>query len=253
MLPIDRTLWFLTAALSAITLARILFLGIWRKQPLSSFALMLFISALCDVLLSRLSNETHAYTVAWEAVLPIRLTSHAWAAFATYEAVASLYQRIGRFAVWLFAASLCIAALVCCGTIPWELRQIGGIESFVRSMFLLYRWVDGLAAGGLTLTCGFLAFFPRPMKLMSSNLIRHTILLTLYFGAAAGLFLVENLAPLGGMVWLERLHFIFVGLLVSLSKRGQASEPWPELAPEVKDLISSQNEFARALGHQARK
>jgi hypothetical protein len=258
MSPVDRALWFLTAALSAVALGRIFYLGLWRKQPLSSFAFMVLISALCDVAFFGLSNESHAYAVAWEAVLPVRLTSHGWAAFSAYRAVADLYQNLGRFAVWLFAAALSIATLVCCGTLPWELRQIGGNESFIRSMFLLYRWVDGLAAGALILTCGFLAAFPRPMRLMSSNLIRHTVLLTLYFSAAAILFLAENLTRLGTAVWLERSHFILIALLysawiVGLSKRGEASETWPELAPEVQNLISERNEFVRALGHHARK
>jgi hypothetical protein len=125
-------------------------------------------------------------------------------------------------------------------------------------MFPLYRWVDGLAAGALILTCGFLAAFPRPMRLMSSNLIRHTVLLTLYFSAAAILFLAENLTRLGTAVWLERSHFILIALLysawiVGLSKQGEASETWPDLAPEVQNLINERNEFVRALGHQARK
>jgi hypothetical protein len=258
MSPVDRALWFLTAVLSAIALARLFFLGIWRNQPLTSFAFMLLISVLCDLAFFGLSNESHAYAVAWEAVLPIRLASQAWAAFSTYQAVASLYQRMGRFAVWLFAGALSLAVLICCGTLPWEIRRIGGNESFIRAMFLLYRWVDGIAAGGLILTCGFLAGLPRPMKLLSSNLIRHTLLLALYFATVAALFLVENLGHLGGAIWLERLHFMFVGLLyagwaVGLSKRGEASEPWPEIGPEVRDFISELNNFARALGYHARK
>lgn len=258
MSPVDRVLWFLTGALSAIVFVRILSLGIWRKQPLTSFAFMLLISLLCDVAFFGLSNESHAYTVAWEAVSPLRLTSHAWAAFSAYVAVANLYQKIGRFAVRLFATALSIAVLFCCGTFPLELRHIGGNESFVRSMFLLYRWVDGLAAGGLILACGFLAAFPRPMKRMSSNLIRHTLLLALYFASAAVLFLTENLAHLGAAVWPERGHFLFVGLLyagwtISLSKQGEESEPWPDLPPEVQNFIRDRNDFARVLGHHARK
>jgi hypothetical protein len=57
---------------------------------------MLLISALCDVAFFRLSNESHAYAVAGEAVLPTRLTSHAWAAFSAYRAVANLYQKLVR-------------------------------------------------------------------------------------------------------------------------------------------------------------
>jgi hypothetical protein len=96
------------------------------------------------------------------------------------------------------------------------------------------------------------------MKRMSSNLIRHTLLLALYFASAAVLFLIENLAHLGAAVWPERGHFLFVGLLyagwtVSMSTRGEESEPWPDLPAEVQDFIRDRNDFGRALGHHVRK
>jgi hypothetical protein len=259
MLPLDRALWFLTAAFSAIALARILVLRAARKQPLLSFSGMLGISLLCDIVLCSMSNETEAYTRAWAIALPARLLSHAWAAFATYRAVASLYPKIGPFAVQLFASALLVAALMCLGPLPWELHGMGSAEELlIRAMFLLYRWVDGLAAGALLLACGFLSWFPRPMQQMPSNLIRHTAMLTAYFGSTCLLFIVENLSPLGAAAWLERAHFVFVALLyagwtLALSPQGEQSVPWESLNLDEQRLLDDRREFATALVRYAAK
>jgi hypothetical protein len=259
MSPIDRALWFLTAAFSVIALSRIVTLNVWRTQPLGAFAFMLFASISRDLLLWRVPYNTRAYAVAWEAFLPLLLVSHAWCAFAAYRAVVSLYPKIGRFAVWLFSAALIVAALACLGTLPFELQRIGqSNESFIRSMFLAHRWVDGLSAGGLILACGFLACFPRPMKRMPANLIRHAVLLACYFSAYTLVAFVENLMPMGGAAWLERTQFAFIALLyagwtLGLSKQGEHSIAWETLTPDVQDFIRERHEFAVALARHAAK
>lgn len=252
--PLDQALWFITAAFSAITLGKLISAGLWRTPSLSAFAALLLVSILRDITLSRITYDSHTYAVAWEAFLPALLLSHAWAAFAAYRAVVNLYPHIGRFAVWLFAGALLVAALLCLGTLPWELRRIDGDanELLIRSMFLLYRWVDGLAAGGLILACGFLRLFPRPLKRMPANLALHTVLLAAYFGAGCLLFFAENLSTLGAVPWLERAHFGFVALLyarwtLKLSAEGEEQEPWPGLLPVVSAHIEKRADFAMEL------
>jgi hypothetical protein len=258
MTGLDAALWFWTASFSAIALAKIISLGLWRKPPLNAFAVTLLVGVLRDIALSRIPYESHAYTVAWEASLPLTLGSHALAAVAAYAAIADLYPKIGHFAVWLFVSCLALAALCCCGTLPWELNRIGGNQAFVRSLFLLWRWVDGLAAGGLVLASAFLFRFPRPLKRMPSNLLWHTALLAGYFSAYSFAALAENLMPMGAAAWIERAQFAMVALLyaawtLALSRQGEESAAWEPLAPDEAAAIRRRYEIAVALVRHATK
>ena len=252
----DKALWVWTALFSASALFRLLSLGLWRKEQFRALAIMLATSLARDIALYKIPYTSHAYAVAWEATLPLLLTTHAYAAVSGYRAIAQLYPKIGRFAVRLFVACLVIAALACCGTLPWEITRVGGNQAFIRAMFLLYRGIDGLAAGALILACGFFRHFPKPMKQMPSNLMRHTGLLASYFATSCMLFLVENLAPLGATVVLERLHFALVGIIYAtwtfgLSVKGEESEPWEMLPAGVADFMKRRTDTANALSRYA--
>lgn len=178
--------------------------------------------------------DTHAYTVAWEWSLPVLLAAQIWAGFDALKAVTRLYPKIGKFAVKLFLVCLAITATVCCFGLPLELHRLTGQEAALRTLFLLQRWVDSSIAGTLVLVAGFFVRFPAPLKQPPRNLVLHIAFLSAYFCSYALLFFAENLAPLGAIASIERSQFIVVVLLyaawaICLSKRGQTSEPWPQL------------------------
>lgn len=177
---------------------------------------------------------THAYAVAWAWTLPALLLAQVWAGLDTLKAVARLYPKIGRFAVRLFLACLAITVAVCCLGLPFELHRLRGEEAALRALFFLHRSVDSWIAGTLVLVAVFFARFPAPLKQPPRNLVIHTMLLSLYFAGYGAMFFAENLAPLGSIVFVERLQFFLVAVLYSvwamcLSKNGEISEPWPEI------------------------
>jgi hypothetical protein len=195
---------------------------------------MLGVVLVRDGVVSIPSYNTHAYAMAWAWTLPALLAAQVWAGLHTLKAVARLYPKIGRFAVRLFLACLAITVGVCCLGLPFELHRLRGEEAALRALFLLHRCVDSWIAGTLVLVAVFFARFPAPLKQPPRNLVVHTILLSLYFGGYAALFFVENLASLGSVVIAERLESILIIGLYSawamcLSKKGETSEPWPEI------------------------
>jgi hypothetical protein len=195
---------------------------------------MLGVVLVRDGVVSIPTYNTHAYAMAWAWTLPALLAAQVWAGLDTLKAVARLYPKIGRFAVRLFFVCLAITVGVCCLGLPFEIHRLKGEEAALRALFLLHRSVDSWIAGTLVLVAVFFARFPAPLKQPPRNLVLHTILLSLYFGGYAALFFVENLASLGSVVVAERLEFILIIGLYSawamcLSKKGETSEPWPEI------------------------
>ena len=187
-----------------------------------------------DAVMSLPPYNTHAYTVAWGWSLPVLLAAQIWAGLDTLKAVARLYPKIGRFAVRLFLVCLAITIAVCCLGLPLELHRLKGEEGLLRMLFLLQRSVDSWIAGTLVLVALFFARFPAPLKQPPRNLVLHTVLLSAYFGSYALLFFAENMAPLGAIASIERFQFSLVTILyavwaISLSSRGETTQPWPEL------------------------
>lgn len=229
----DQVLWLTSAVLAAAVIARIFQQGLFLS-PLKTFAAMLGVVLVRDGILSIPNYNTHAYTAVWEWTLPAVLVAQVWAGLDTLKAVARLYPKIGNFAVRLFLVCLAITVAVCCLGLPFELHRLQGAESLLRTLFLLQRSVDSWIAGTLILVAIFFARFPAPLKQPPRNLVLHTTLLSLYFGGYAVLFFAENLAPLGAITFLEHLQFIVIVLLYAvwatcLSKRGEATEPWPQI------------------------
>jgi hypothetical protein len=195
---------------------------------------MLGVVLVRDGVVSIPSYNTHAYAVTWAWTLPALLAAQLWVGLDALRAVARLYPKIGGFAVRLFLVCLAITVVVCCLGLPFELHRLKGEEAALRALFLLHRSVDSWIAGTLVLVAVFFARFPAPLKQPPRNLVVHTMLLSLYFGGYAALFFIENLASLGSVVIAERLEFILIiGLYsawaVCLSKKGETSEPWPEI------------------------
>ena len=239
-----------------MALARLARLRLIGKTPYLGFAFLLAAALLRDSLLAVIPYDSHAYTVAWEATLPFLLAAHCFASSSAYRSVAGLYPKIGRFAVWLFTASLAIAAVCCFATLPWEAARIGGNEALLRSLFLLHRWIDGLAAGGLVFACLLLSRFPAPLRRMPANLTRHIQLLACYFAIYSAVCLVENLAPIGAAVWMERATFCIVAILYGgwtfgLSAAGERVDRWPEMPPEVLAHLNARSDFAGELARHA--
>ncbi|MBV9407119.1 MAG: hypothetical protein JO211_17355 [Acidobacteriaceae bacterium] len=212
--------------------------------PLPSFACMLGIVLLRDLIVSVPSYDSHAYAVAWEATLPALLIAQIWAGLDTLRAVACVYPKFGKFALKLFLTCLAITIGACCLSLPFELRRLISGETLLRSWFLLQRSVDGWISGTLILVAIFLARFPAPAKQPPRNLVLHTLLLSLYFSGYSVLFMAENLAPLGGVVLMERAAFVLIVALyaawaVCLSKEGERHEPWPQIDVIVLKSVGS--------------
>lgn len=195
---------------------------------------MLGVVVVRDVLLSIPHFKTHAYAATWEWSLPALLVAQMWAGLDTLRAVARLYPEIGKLAVRIFLSCLATTITICCLSLPFELHHLAGEETLLRSLFLLHRCVDGWIAGTLILVAAFFARFPAPVKQPPRNLVIHTVLLSVYFSGYAVLFIAENLAPLGAVASVERIQLLLVVVLytiwaICLSKKGERSEPWPQI------------------------
>jgi hypothetical protein len=235
---------YLSIGLPVILLFRLVQLGLWSINPYSGLCAYLVIGILRDLILLRPNYQTHAYTVLWESTLPMLLFGQVIAGLATYQAIAELYPKIGRFAVRLFAACLLVACLGCLAFLPLEMRRIGAEEAQLRVLFLIQRWVASILVGGLLLAVVFLSRYPAPLKRMPRNISVHTACIAAYFAAYAILYELENLQ-------LATLCGIYVVWIVGLSQKGEVREPWPELDPAVKMLLDRRYHRAKQLLRQA--
>ena len=218
-------------------LTRLVWSRLWHRE-LAPFGAMLLVGLCRDLGLLLPAYTTHAYTVAWEATLPMLLAAQAVAAIGLYRAIAKLYPRIGRFAVYLFAGALGLTACACVGLLPAELGHMTTREAVLRTAFLLQRWIASELAGGLLLAVLFLSRFPCPVRRLPRNLVWHASLLTTYFTLTAALMLFENLAPLGAQAVLEQCEFaavigLYVAWTFALSPGGERSELWQPVEPGV--------------------
>jgi hypothetical protein len=230
---LDGILWVVSSVLAGLVIWRIIQQHLFAS-PFRALGVMLGVVLVRDGVVSIPSYNTHAYAVAWAWTLPVLLIAQVWAGLDTLRAVARLYPKIGRFAVRLFLTCLAITVVVCGLGLPLELHRLRGEEAALRALFLLHRSVDSWIAGTLVLVAVFFARFPAPLKQPPRNLVVHTILLSLYFSGYATLFFIENLASLGSVVLAERLEYVLIVSLYSawtmcLSKKGETSEPWPEI------------------------
>lgn len=229
----DHALRVLSIALETAAMIRILQQRLFTS-PFVSLACMLGVVLARDIVVSVPNYDTRAYIVAWEWTLFPMLAAQIWAGLDNLRAVARLYPAIGGFAVRLYLSCLAISVAVCSITLPFELRDISGSASFLRSLFLLQRCVDSWIAGTLLLISVYLIRFPAPPTKPPRNLVLNTVLLTIYFGGYAVLFMLENLTPLGGAAVAEQAQFVLVILVYAawtagISKAGQSSEPWPRI------------------------
>lgn len=196
--------------------------------------------------------NTHAYAVAWEwSAVPL-LAAQCWAALDALTSIARLYPKLGRFAIWLFAASVGFSAVFCCAGLPFETSRLRGTEATLRSLFLLHRWINSVSAGSLFFAVLLLARFPIPVRRLPRNLVCHVGLLTAYFTSYGILYFIENIAPLGAIDTLERLQTATVlGLYVAwsacVSRGGSVSEAWPRCDPSVGQFVKERSRVAVAL------
>ena len=229
---LDNLLWFLSAALPIVIIARIVHQRLYIA-PFDAFVLMLGVVVARDVVLACLHYNSHPYVLVWAYSLPVILVSQIYAGLQTLISVARLYPRFGRLAVRLFATCLALTLAFCCVGLPFELHRLGGGEALLRSFFLVQRWVDSSLAGTLILASLFLMRSPAPPKQPPLNLVLHTTLLSIYFSGYAVLFLVENLTSLGSAQTFERVQFFLIVLLYlmwasRLSLKRQRLVAWKE-------------------------
>lgn len=245
----DQALCLLSVVFATAVIYRILHQDI-LASPLSGLALMLGVVLVRDAVVSIPQYTSHAYAVAWEATLPMLLVAQVWAGFDTLRAIARIYANFGNFVVRLYTACLGISTILCCLSFPFELRRLTGAEALLRQLFLLQRCTDTCIAGTLTLAALFLAQHRAPSNRPPRNLVLHTILLSLYFGGYAALFLAENLTVLGGAALFERLQFVLIVLVyatwaLGLSRKGAHSTPWPEVDVFLLRTVEPQAENPR--------
>jgi hypothetical protein len=230
MVLAQNVLWYSSALLSSGILLRLYRQGLLAKRPYGSFAMMLATMLLRDLALMAIPVRTLTYTVAWEATLPLVLLAHVWSATGTYRSIAALYPKIGNFALRLFAICLAAAFLSCFAGLPFETAHLVPGQAILRSVMLLYRWVDGIAAGALMLAVLFFQCFPSPLRTLPRNLIRHTALLFCYFGVYSLAYFAQNLVPLDAPALETGRMFLVTALyatwIFSLSAAGEFSEPW---------------------------
>jgi hypothetical protein len=246
----------LSTFLPLLLLARLFQQGLWKVRPYSALGVFLLVDLARDLALLLPPYDSHPYTLIWEATLPVLLLAQIGAGVATYAAITELYPKIGPFAVKLFAACLILACLAGLVLLPFEVKRIGADEAPVRVFILVQRWVATLLAGGLVLAVLFLARFPRPLKKMPRNIMTHTACIALYFASYALLYAIKNLKSMHGAQWAAQGQLGFVCVLylawtVGLSKAGQASEPWRQLDPAVKQMLDRRYERALEWMRQA--
>lgn len=246
LLCFDQVLRSLSIALAAAVIVRVLHQHLFLA-PLRSLVWMLAAVLVRDAILSVPSYTSHAYTAAWEWTLPVLLIFQIWAGLDTLLEIARLYPKLGRFMAPLYLTCLAVSVIVCCLILPLELHRLSGGEISLRLCFLLQRCIDTCIAGVLLLASIFLAGFPAPSKQPPRNLVLHTILLTLYFGGYAVLFLAENLTALGHAVLLERAQFLVVVLVyaiwaIGISQEGRRSEGWPRIKVIVLQSVGAAKE-----------
>lgn len=239
---LNEILSVLSTGLSAVAVARLVHQRLITKTPFVAFGCMLVVGLVRDITLRLVPYETHEYALTWEWSLGPLLLTHCWAALSAYSRVVGLYPKIGRFAVWLFVSCLALAVIGCCAITPFEMPRIIGGELLLRTLFLLYRWVDTVCAGALLFAILFLSRFPSPMKRRPGNVLIHLFLITAYMGSNAVTYYVENLVPLGGVIWIESIHLVtictaYCGWVFFVSSAGEVGDPWPKLDPVVVAYI----------------
>lgn len=230
---LDTLLWFASAVTPIVIIGRVIHERLYTK-PFAAFVWMLAIGFLRDGALAALHYGSHLYVLVWQISLPILLILQLYAGFATLNSVARLYRRFGNFVTRLCLLCLVLTLISCCVILPFELHHFDGDEVILRALFLAQRWVATSVTGTLSLVALFLLRSPAPPKQPPQNLVRHTILLTLYFGGYSFLFFVENVVSLGAAQLLERLQFTFVIVLyvlwaTCLSRKGQRSDAWADV------------------------
>jgi hypothetical protein len=256
MQPVDMALWLLTDVCAAAALVRLFLSRLQGRYP--AFAWMLSVILLRDFTLMFCLRDVliapgmHLYTLAWMATLIPALFTQAAAGIECYQRLAALYPKIGRFAPRLFGAGMVLSALICLAGLRTETRHISGAEATFRVSVLVLRWQTGLEFGALVLGATFLLSFPPPMRRRPANVVRHTSLLGMYFGAYAITTWVKNVMPLGDAIWIERGLFLLAsGLYLTWAMRmrssGETTERWPGLNEDILEYIRRREEVAREL------
>lgn len=234
----------LLTILSIGAAARLLQQRLFLKLPFLALGSMLLLSAVRDLVLLAVPYESHLYAVLWEWTLPPLLLAHSWAAFSAYQRLTGLYPKLGDFVSGLLATCLAAAVIICCVLTPFETPRIGGNELILRTMFLLYRWVDTICAGALLLAVVFFSRLPSPLKRPPRNVLLHAVLLALYLSAHAITCFAENLAPLGASELIENLYFVSASALCAvwicaMRAEGEESVRWPLLNAAIATRIDS--------------
>ena len=209
----DRALWLLTIALTVALLVRLVRADLWWRHPFHAFTFMLLVGLVREVILWPVSYAGHAYAVAWEVSLFAVLVCQVWAGWSAYEA---LHERDSRE----FVAVIAAAVALCLLPLLFESEHVYGCETVLRSMLMLYRFVDGCLAVMLIASA-----------MRQRRVPAHAWLLAGYFGAWSVVCLVKQMLPLRSPA-ADHLCSAAVAVLYC---------GWLVLLPSARDLCGTQS------------
>lgn len=182
-------IWHISLALEAALLARLFWLGLWRKY--FWFKGLLLFSVVRSLAVLRIDTHTNFYGYFWAATEVLSWFIYVACLRELYGLVLTRYTGIRTFSrrvLWVMLA--CAVALVVISMSPeWgaSARQPFNIVVGIR---LLSRACSSVIFVHLVLVTFFLVWFPVPL---ARNVIFHSFLFALYFLSKAFVLLSYNL------------------------------------------------------------
>lgn len=197
------------------------------------------------------------YKFAWLATLPVLMFVQAAAVFEAYGNFVNQYRRIGAFASGMLTSCLTSLLLISCFCVKKEFRHE---HSVVQIVALVYRYFAVVLAGCLVLPCLLLCRFPRPAKKGARNLKVHLWILCCYFCTYVFSFLFVNLLGARELTieginstMLASLCVLYICWTVLLTRKGEEVVEWPEVHPEILELVESRNRAVLGWGRRLRR
>jgi hypothetical protein len=171
--------WYLSIALHAVLLGRILKLGVWRRyRALTAY---LAVSVPRSLLLAAIPLPTLKYFWAWSITEPILWFCSCAVGIEVYRLLCEHYRGIEKIAKNLFVATLVIATLVAAAPLFYEQQFFGrrnGLLLFKSVVFVAHRFVfTGLA----TFVSAIMIFTLLHPEAIRPNVRRYGIMTALYF------------------------------------------------------------------------
>ncbi len=239
--------------LEFVFIAYLVWIGLWKHYKW--LMLMLAIGLLRDLWLNRLDADTESYQRIWACTLVPYLCVQVLCGAGAYFKLAQLYQGMGRFAGWLYFASVLLAEVLFFGFHHWAKDSLYAL--FISRCFDAEQSIAVINTGAIVLVALFLWRFPRPLEKLPRNIIRHLSAMTVFFGLTAVFQIVmSSMEDQSAIRVVERVFFAlgdlcYLGWMLMLRKGGDAGEEWPcleaSIVEEIRVLDQSAVEVAGQL------